>query len=345
MPKLLDRHNNAVDTVLGDSTIRLDTLSSSADKKSKFEVYDIPLDEISPRPVNEYILSDIQQLADSIERTGLWQPIILRLNHDKNISRKYVIVGGERRYSAVKMLHEKYLQQNDKTMADMFSSIKAVILSSADISKEESIYYETNDNQRVISSFERVLQSDPAVLNFDSEENRRKFIHDVYGNNDPGKIRYTKKDKALWVLALIKKKNPSCEITLKTVQNMLAFIEASSKELIQGILNGIIPLRDGRYLANLTFTEQKEAVESAGTDKYKALLSKAMNGNKKQAVSPDTEKKYLSISRSLIKAGKDFAEIADTLDSKTMNGNQREYLKQIKAVIREISKLEEMPVK
>ena len=238
-----------------------------------------------------------------------------------------------------------YLQQNDKTMADMFSSIKAVILSSADISKEESIYYETNDNQRVISSFERVLQSDPAVLNFDSEENRRKFIHDVYGNNDPGKIRYTKKDKALWVLALIKKKNPSCEITLKTVQNMLAFIEASSKELIQGILNGIIPLRDGRYLANLTFTEQKEAVESAGTDKYKALLSKAMNGNKKQAVSPDTEKKYLSISRSLIKAGKDFAEIADTLDSKTMNGNQREYLKQIKAVIREISKLEEMPVK
>lgn len=91
---------------------RLDVLDKGT--SDRFEA--IPVEDISPNPYQprkNFDERQLQELAHSIKEDGLLQPIIVQKNSD---DRKYVLIAGERRLRAVKILGK--------------TSIKAIILNS-----------------------------------------------------------------------------------------------------------------------------------------------------------------------------------------------------------------------
>ena len=68
----------------------------------KEEVLDLPLNELRPNPYQPRKTFDeqsLKELANSIERSGVFQPIIVRRSHIKG----YEIIAGERRFRASKL--------------------------------------------------------------------------------------------------------------------------------------------------------------------------------------------------------------------------------------------------
>ena len=88
-----------------------------------YSLYALPLDQVHPRKVNAYAITDIERLAESIQRSGLLQPVIVK----KETPDSYQLIAGERRFTAIKYLHEKYLSAGDTTKANLFNSIQAFV--------------------------------------------------------------------------------------------------------------------------------------------------------------------------------------------------------------------------
>jgi len=91
---------------------RLNVLDSGTSDK----LLTIPIDEISPNPFQprkKFNETQIRELANSIKKDGLLQPIIVKKNIDVSKENKYVLIAGERRLRACKLLKQ--------------SSIKAII--------------------------------------------------------------------------------------------------------------------------------------------------------------------------------------------------------------------------
>ena len=108
------------------------------------QVFSIPLNQIHPRQINAYAITDIERLAESIRRSGLLQPIIVKKESDTS----YQLIAGERRYTAMKLLHDQYLAAGDTTKASLFDSISAIVLEKITEATEEQIYRDTNDYSR-----------------------------------------------------------------------------------------------------------------------------------------------------------------------------------------------------
>lgn len=71
---------NAVNRIFaGVSVVRPEQTVAKAAQSMRTPV-DIQIDEIQAREVNDYLITGIEELAGSIERTGLWQPVIVRKN-------------------------------------------------------------------------------------------------------------------------------------------------------------------------------------------------------------------------------------------------------------------------
>ena len=85
-------------------------------------VYSIPLDVIHDRKENRYSIGGIDALAGSIERTGLIHPIILQPEGEL-----FRIVDGERRFRAMKELHDRYEKSCDRVRAKIYSTIPAIV--------------------------------------------------------------------------------------------------------------------------------------------------------------------------------------------------------------------------
>lgn len=76
----------------------LDALMESSGGLEGKEVLEIPLREIEPnpdQPRREFSEDELKELADSLKRHGLLQPILVRIRQGR-----YVIVAGERRFRA-----------------------------------------------------------------------------------------------------------------------------------------------------------------------------------------------------------------------------------------------------
>ena len=77
-----------------------DVLNPKQNEDSISSFKRVTLDKLIENEENSYPLSDIEQLADSIESLGLLQPLLVK----KNASKKYTIIAGHRRYNAIKKL-------------------------------------------------------------------------------------------------------------------------------------------------------------------------------------------------------------------------------------------------
>ncbi len=273
---------DAVERVFGATPLSVESLPTvDADTK----LYRIPLRDISKREINEYSITNIEELAKSIENTGLWQPIIVRKDLSSDYV-KYVIVAGERRYSAFELLYNKYKNEGNSVKAELFESIEARILTDEEAEKfEEDIYRDTNDLSRQLTNFEKVVQTDPMSIDLTNPETQKQYVIKVYGEeavqdfiNGKIDVPNTKKTLAEYIRILVSERYLNEDISVGTIKNYLGFLEKCEDELRLATIHGKIAIREATSLAKLSPEEQFEAVkakEELNEELYLELLSKA----------------------------------------------------------------------
>ena len=78
----------------------LNNQSKPEPSKTSFIIREIPIDKIIPSDKNQYGIREIEELAASIELTGLSHNLVVRVKEDGT----FELISGERRFNALKML-------------------------------------------------------------------------------------------------------------------------------------------------------------------------------------------------------------------------------------------------
>ncbi len=117
-------------------------------KREGFKVTAIQLDKIIPAENNFYDTSEIEELAASIEASGLLHNIVVQAANEEGL---YRIVSGERRYRAYKLLYE---DGNEK-----YSAIPAIIKTYESEEDAELDLIFSNSTARELSDYEKTQQA------------------------------------------------------------------------------------------------------------------------------------------------------------------------------------------
>ena len=349
----INQAKNAVNRVFSGVNILDEAEINNNVAQSERVPFDISLDDIQPRAVNSYSILGIEELAGSIERTGLQQPIIVKENPGSGA--KYVIVAGERRYTAMKYLRDKYQKLNDVVKADLFSSISGFILAKDELEKEEAIYHDTNDYSRQLTNFERILRLDPDMIDMSKESWQQKYLELC----NPAKLDDWKSgnfeckgsivEKAEYICACIQQSEPNVDISVKTVRNYLSFIDRCGDDMKYAILKGVIPLRTAlNSLAFLPRTEQTLAIAAVGTDEFDDYVKKGeqLAGTNDRQTSKDKPKKTVrqtldNTTKAFVKLRKSWVKMEKDRSKMTVKSDiEQRYIDQMEEIFEAIEKLE-----
>ena len=159
---------------------------------------DVNLDRITPRSINRYTQRNIERLANSIKKTGrLISPITLvkakDLPEDSDVIREYrkkgidpdsldlIIVAGERRYRAFRLLREKEAEKIKDLIGvtNPYDYINANILTSEEALKEERFYQDSNMEARILSVLEVVTYIDVAYDELKTKDGRDRAYEEL----------------------------------------------------------------------------------------------------------------------------------------------------------------------
>lgn len=111
-------------------------------------IHRVPVADLEPdpfQPRKEFREQSIRELADSIDRHGLLQPLVVRPRQGPNSAGKYWIVAGERRYRAAKLLGLETLPCQIQPYANMAAAVIALVENVhredlSDIEKAEALF-------------------------------------------------------------------------------------------------------------------------------------------------------------------------------------------------------------
>ena len=295
-------------------------------------IHQIPLSKIHPRSFNAYPITDIEQLAESIERVGLLQPIILSEKDGE-----YFIVAGERRFTAFKRLYEKY--KDDEIKKGLFESIPALLLDNED---EERVYRDSNDYSRQITNFQRVIRCEPDKINFNDDYWKEQYVKYVYGEDRvqayrKGQIyvKGTRTDKCKLNHRMILSIEPDIDISEKTVRNYLGFYNRCNEDLKLATVVGKISIRDAQSLSWLTNREQTQAVSKIGSDEFEDYVIEGRQLaeiKRKRYPAPTAElQAYLN---KLKKLNNYYAEKINKINPKELSKEEQELLEKVKSIIK-----------
>lgn len=250
----------------------------------------ISIAEIIPRKENFYIIDEIEELEKSIDEIGLLQPIVVMENKDKTgRNDKYVIVAGERRFTAYKNLFKKYTDlymankdnETYKEKHNHYSEINCYILNKEEEANEERIYKDTNDLQRNKNAFAYLCGYKPTKEWFslkteEGQKRRQDYLANCLTTEE--KVKYEAQELIIdWTNLNVIAKHLAYIINLKmgnginnsTVEKMLRSYWLSEKETILRVLkpenNG---LTLGQYLkltSKKTSKYQKEVLSLMDT--------------------------------------------------------------------------------
>lgn len=124
-----------------------ETDAIAAPEPERFEVRDIPIDKIKPSPKNEYLKTNIEELAASIEQLGLMHNLVVR----ELPGGAYEIISGERRYRACRLLYES-------GNAD-YATIPCKVDASVALIDELKLFH-ANATARVLTDYEKTVQAE-----------------------------------------------------------------------------------------------------------------------------------------------------------------------------------------
>lgn len=113
----------------GDASGAVESLAGTLDavNVSQFTIKTIPVDHIDPSPFQprtDFDPDKLTYLADSIQASGLINPILVRPSPTR--PGRYELVGGERRWRAFKLLELEFIEARVKAMTDADAHVNAL---------------------------------------------------------------------------------------------------------------------------------------------------------------------------------------------------------------------------
>ena len=336
----------------------------------------IPVELIDTRKVNEYIISDIEELASSIEEHGLQQNIIVKRNGER-----YTLIAGERRLTAIKLILKRGTRPELKmVMAEIYP---------ADISErlEKAIYEETNDTQRNDTLFERVYRMNPrekffykkdqnvmdeqkmadyiqlkinssapgytflsTPLNIAKEEAKKaslmedeSYSYTSYITNSQGKAIKIKWDIVStmvdYITLKLNARYKDVKITSSAVRkNVDAIMECKYKPIIDDLIfKGKLPVRDLRVISKLSEEEQIEAYNKI--IEGKDWKTNSISEEKTDIKILSDNDKLKEIKDGLKTINKKYTEYS--INSQALEGDDKKIYKKVQKIIEMITEITE----
>lgn len=302
-------------------------------------VYSIPLDVIRVRKENGYSIGGIDALAGSIERTGLIHPIILQPEGEL-----FRIVDGERRFRAMKELHDRYEKSCDRVRAKIYSTIPAIVRGNLSAEEENRIYRDSNDYARQLTNFERIVRLDPEAIDLREEKWQDEYRR-LSGKKPGEKIRPTRREVSKLIRMILLESEPELDISEKTIRNYLAFLDRCGPELRSAAVMGLVAVRDAQLVSWLNKDEQRDAMEAAGTDQFEdyVLEGKYQSGSdlrRKKRQKKTAEMLAETYTKKLIRLEADYEKaLACVNDKETVEEENQQKLERIKKIMQEIQEL------
>lgn len=121
--------------------------------KSRMKITMIPYEDIVRNEHNHYSIEDIESLAASISDVGLREPLEVKALDDD----RYMLIGGERRYTAIGQLRAEGSTRYDLVPC-IVVDVQSIDLPLSDELKELYVLTTTNAEQREKSDYDVMLQ-------------------------------------------------------------------------------------------------------------------------------------------------------------------------------------------
>ena len=310
----------------------------------------MPLDQVHPRKVNAYAITDIERLAESIRRSGLLQPVIV----NKDADGSYQLIAGERRYTAIKYLRDSYLESGDETKARLFNTISAFVYEDLPADKEDQIYRDTNDYSRQMNTFQRIALLNPEKINMKEPYWQEEFVRRVYGEakviswkSGFVMVRGTQRERSKLVHALLLEQNPDSDVSEKTIRNYLAFLDRCNEDLRLATLMGKISIRDAMAISWNQSSEQTDAVNSIGKEIFSDYVEegKLLSGSdarKEARRNKPASKAVRSYQSRFVKLGEEYKKALTNLnDQSELTDKEQKVLQKLNDIISAIERLNE----
>lgn len=303
--------------------------------KSNISYNEVLLDEITPRPINNYSQTRIDRLAESIVSTNgrLIHPIVIvrpqDLREDSEIlkkyksdgvdisSIKYVIVAGERRYRAFRLNRDKKQQELDakgSSALNPYNTITANILTKEEAKNEEVYYKDSNDQARQLTPIEGILHIKDITAGISSNEDKRNCLIEMYGEDkvvkDPDvAAKEFRMDR--YILFYLSKELGIEGWTESTVRAYLRVVNGCDEEVVKAVLDKRFPATEARKISNLPNETQIKLLKifENNPDNYRRVY-------KEISEKPEKEKSFgkSDIKKKLKKLSKDIDGINSFID-------------------------------
>lgn len=265
--------------------------------KSLISYHEVPLEDITPRPINNYTQSRIERLAESIRATNgrLIFPIVIvkpsDLPDDSEILKKYkedgvdvtrikyVLVAGERRYRAFLLnreLKQKELDEKGSSAINPYNTITANILTKQEALNEQIYYKDSNDQARQLTPIEGLIHLKDITARINTNEDKRNCLIEMYGEENVVKdadmaARDFRLDK--YIIYYLSKELGIEGWSESTVRAYLQVINKCDQKVIDEILSGNFPATEARCIKNFPYETQIKLVEmyKKNPSKYRSV--------------------------------------------------------------------------
>lgn len=262
--------------------------------KARIEYNEVPIDDIVPRPINNYSQSRIENLAKSIRSTDdrLINPIVIvrpsdlpetseilkKYKEDKvDVSSiKYIIVAGERRYRAC-LLNRKICESENPNGRNPYDTITANILTKEEAQHEEIYYKDSNDQARQLTPIEGIKHIGNILEQIKTDEDKRNCLVEMYGEDNVVKnpeeaAKKFRQDK--YILFYLSKELGIEGWEESTVRVYTKVVKECDPTVIEAVLQGEFPANQARKIYGYNKATQVTLLEEykKNKDKYLADL-------------------------------------------------------------------------
>ncbi len=258
---------------------QMDVVLTAELPEDKNKVVNIELSKIKPNPNNDYNRYDategINSLREDIERNGLLHNLVVsKRNNDE-----YVLISGERRYRALSLLHEK--EQKNGGDAGKYRFVPCRVVEGLS-ERQEMIMLDAANLQARGGAGNEVLSRKSAVRYRDN-------VKAEYGLSEA---------QARALLEQIS------SLSAASISANILIQSSLDKRLVDCLDRGVIKKNTARQFLKLTEKQQAVAADTIekiektfekGTDRYAAILAKAVEGFSEAAEEITVKKADLAI--------------------------------------------------
>ena len=271
--------------------------------RARIDYNEVPINDIVPRPINDYTQSRIENLAKSIRSTDnrLINPIVIvkpsdlpetseilkKYKEEKvDVSTiKYIIVAGERRYRACLLNRELYSKENPNSK-NPYDTITANILTKEEALHEEIYYKDSNDQARQLTPIEGIKHIGTILEQINTDEDKRRCLVEMYGEENVVKnpaeaAKKFRQDK--YILYYLSKELGIEGWEESTIRTYTKVVKECDPTVIEAVLQGEFPANQARKIYSFNKEAQILLLEEykANKEKYQLAL-KAMEQKSKK---------------------------------------------------------------